>query len=68
MAKQNVTNNKLAWRLNELATAYSLSIAFLRKEIRAGRLRAKKAGAAVLVLDEDFKRYLEQGGEENEVI
>jgi hypothetical protein len=63
MEVQNVTIERCAWRLNELAAAYGLSVAFLRKEIRSGRLPAKKAGAAVLVLDEDFKHYLERGGE-----
>lgn len=60
MQSQNVIIRKYGWRLHELSKAYGLSIALLRKEIRAGRLIAKKAGTAVIVLDEDFKRYLDQ--------
>lgn len=58
MQKQSVTTQKRGWRLNELSSAYGVSVAFLRKEIRAGRLPIKKAGKAVLVLDEDFREYL----------
>jgi hypothetical protein len=59
MNNQDVTAERHAWRLKELAAAYGLSVSFLRKEIRAGRLAARRAGAAVLVLDRDFQRYLE---------
>ncbi len=62
---QNITIEKRAWRLYELSAAYGLSIGFLRKEIRAGKLISKKAGSVVLVLDEDFKCYLEQGGKKD---
>ena len=65
MNNQSVTT-KMAWRLKELANASGLSVSFLRKEIREGRLPMRRAGKAVLVLDSDFKRYLERsvdGGE-----
>jgi hypothetical protein len=58
MKKQSVTQ-RISWRLHDLARACGLSVSFLRSEIRAGRLPSKRAGAAVLVLDEDFKHYLE---------
>jgi len=58
MTNQTVMHHRRAWRLKELASAYGISVSFLRKEIRTGRLPAKRAGAAVLVLDSDFRRYL----------
>lgn len=60
MYTQTVTPEKRAWRLHELSAAYGLSVAMLRKEIRAGRLPVKRAGKAVLVLDEDFRAYLDR--------
>ncbi len=57
MENQSVTQ-RVSWRVKELAKATGLSVSFLRKEIREGRLVAKKAGASVIVLDSDFKRYL----------
>lgn len=65
MKMQSVTTIKRGWRLHELAEAYGLSVAFLRKEIRLGKLPAKRAGTAVLVLDEDFRSYLERNGDSN---
>ena len=65
MQDQNVTQ-RLAWRLKELAPASGLSVSFLRKEIRAGRLAAKRAGAAILVLDSDFRRYLDNSEEQKD--
>jgi hypothetical protein len=46
-------------RLAELAKRRSLSLAFLYKEIAAGRLRAKKAGAATIVNDDDEQAWLD---------
>ena len=63
MRNQNVTL-RVAWRLKELSGASGLSVSFLRKEIRAGRLPAKRAGAAVLVLDADFRKYFDGSGED----
>ena len=58
MKNQNVTP-RVAWRLSELASSSGLSLSFIRKEIRNGRLAVRRAGAAVLVLDAEFRRYLE---------
>ena len=49
---------RLAWRLAELAQATGLSLPFLRKEARAGNLPVVRRGTAVIVLDEDVRRYL----------
>jgi hypothetical protein len=52
---------RLAWRLDEIAKATGLSVAFLRKQDRESKLPTKRVGGAVLVLDSDLRRWLEQG-------
>jgi hypothetical protein len=42
----------------ELAAASGLSVQFLRKEIREGKLPRRKIGGAVIILDEDARAYL----------
>jgi len=54
------SSSKLAWGLAEIAKHTGLSISFLRKEIRAGRLPIKRFGRRVLVLDADLNTYLSQ--------
>lgn len=56
--REAVTPNKLAFSLDEVSAQTSLSVAFLRKEARAGRLTTKKFGARRLVLVEDLQTYL----------
>lgn len=56
-------NQKLAYRLSELAQASGLSVPFLRKEARAGRLKIRKVGGAVIVKACDVDEFL-NGGEE----
>jgi hypothetical protein len=53
-----LTANRLSWRLDQLAKATGLSVPFLRKEARYGRLKTRKIGAAVIVLDRDVKEFL----------
>lgn len=63
---ESVTCNRLSWRLNELAKASGLSVPFLRKEMSAGRLKVRKVGAAVIVLDEDARAFLSgEGNQQN---
>ena len=50
---------KLGYSVEELAAMTSLSKAFLRNEIRAGKLKAKKFGARVLILAIDWNAYAE---------
>jgi excisionase family DNA binding protein len=57
----NVTQGRLAWSIAEIANSTGLSIGFVRKEIRAGRLVARRAGRRVLVLDRDLQLYLGDG-------
>ncbi len=54
---ETITPNKLSFSLDELAFLSSLSKEFLRKEIRAGNLIAKKFGARILVMAEDWRLY-----------
>lgn len=57
----SVTQGRLAWSIAEIANRTGLSIGFVRKEIRAGRLAARRAGRRVLVLDRDLQLYLGDG-------
>ena len=49
---------RLSWRLAQLSRATGLSLPFLRKEARLGRLATRKLGGAVIVLDTDARAYL----------
>jgi excisionase family DNA binding protein len=59
------TSRRLAWGLGEVAEFTGLSLAFLRNELRAGRLPFKKFGRRVLVRDEDLQKYLAEGSPGN---
>jgi excisionase family DNA binding protein len=60
------TNDRLAYSVDECAALTSISKAMLRKEIKAGRLKVKRAGRRVLILKDDFMNYLNEGENENE--
>ena len=49
---------KLGWTLDDLAHSLSVSVPFLRLEIKRGRLRAAHLGRRVVVLDAEVRRYL----------
>jgi hypothetical protein len=49
---------KVAYSIDQLSDQTSLSKAFLRNEIRLGRLKAKLVGRRVLVLAADADEYL----------
>ena len=51
---------KLGWTLNDLAHSLSVSVPFLRLEIKRGRLKATHLGRRVVVLDMEVHRYLDQ--------
>lgn len=57
------TLQRLAWGLSEVSECTGLSVAFLRAEVRAGRLPVRRFGRRVLVRDEDLKTYLSNGSE-----
>ncbi len=56
----NVTKTieKLAYSVEEISEQTTLSKAFLRNEIRAGKLKVKRCGRRVLILKDDFLNYL----------
>jgi excisionase family DNA binding protein len=49
----------MAYSVDEIAAMTSLSKSYLRNEIRAKNLPAKKIGTRVLVLHKDLNAYLE---------
>jgi hypothetical protein len=52
---------RLAWGLQEVAEVTGLSLAFLRLEVRSGRLQVRSFGRRKLVLAEELERYLAAG-------
>jgi len=59
--RSNVSTERIAWSLQEIAKATGLSLGFLRKEVRRGGLPVKRFGRRVLVLEADLKVYLSEG-------
>jgi excisionase family DNA binding protein len=59
------TSQRMAWGLGEVAEFTGLSLAFLRNEVRAGRLPVRRFGRRVLVRDEDLRSYLDKGSDGN---
>jgi excisionase family DNA binding protein len=55
------TSQRLAWGLKEVSELTSLSVGFLRNEVRAGRLPIRRFGRRVLVRNEDLRVYLSRG-------
>jgi excisionase family DNA binding protein len=56
--KENRINSNLGWTLEELAQSLSVSVPFLRLEIKRGRLLAARLGRRVVLLDSEVRRYL----------
>lgn len=54
---------KKAFSIEEISKQTTLSKAFLRLEIKRGKLKAKHFGRRVLILNEDLQNYLQR--EEN---
>jgi hypothetical protein len=59
MKHDNSSNPKLGWTLDDLARSLSVSVPFLRLEIKRGRLRAAHLGRRVVVLDGEVRKYLD---------
>ncbi len=64
MIQETVTQNKMAYSVEEISQQTTLSKAFLRNEIRAGKLKVKRCGRRVLILKDDFMNYLNEGNED----
>ena len=54
---------KIAYSVEEISEQTTLSKAFLRNEIRAGKLKVKRCGRRVLILKDDFMNYLNEKNE-----
>jgi hypothetical protein len=54
---------KLGWTLHELAQSLSVSVPFLRLEVKRGRLRVAHLGRRVVVLDAEVRRYLAEASD-----
>lgn len=50
---------KIAFSIEEIAEQTTLSKAFLRLEIKRGKLKVKRFGRRVLVLKDDLQKYLQ---------
>lgn len=57
---------KIAFSVEEISEQTTLSKAFLRNEIRAGKLKVKRCGRRVLILKNDLMNYLNEGEKEDE--
>jgi excisionase family DNA binding protein len=61
MDQQEKSNNpKLGRTVGELARGLSVSVPFLRLEVRRGRLKAAHLGRRVVLPDAEVRRYLEE--------
>ncbi len=61
-----MNTEKFAYSVEEISEQTTLSKAFLRNEIRAGKLKVKRCGRRVLILKDDFMNYLNEGENQNE--
>jgi len=60
---ERLSTPKLGWTLNELARSLSVSVPFIRLEVKRGRLRAAHLGRRVVVLDTEVRCYLAEASE-----
>ena len=54
---------KLAYSVEEIAEQTSLSKAFLRLEIKRGKLKIRRFGRRVIIRDEDLRDYIANGSD-----
>lgn len=66
MTQETVTHNKLAYSVEEMSAQTSLSKAFLRLEIKRGRLKASHFGRRVVITAANLKDYLNEGENKDE--
>lgn len=61
MSEINKGNIRRAYSIKEVAEVSSLSVPFVRLEIKRGKLRSGKFGRRVLITAENLTRYLNEG-------
>ena len=64
---ERVTPSKLAYSVEDISEQTSLSKAFLRLEIKRGKLKIKRFGRRVLICDEDLREYIANGSDGNKL-
>jgi hypothetical protein len=57
-AEAHIPVQKIAYSLQEISAATSLSVLKMRLDIKMGRLRAYRVGARVIILAADLESYL----------
>ena len=55
--------SKIAYSVEEISEQTSLSKAFLRLEIKRGKLKIRRFGRRVLIRDEDLREYIANGSD-----
>ena len=63
MEVEIASESKLAYSIEEICRQTSLSKAFLRLEIKRGRLKIRRFGRRILVRAEDLAAYIAEGSE-----
>jgi len=61
--EKNLTIERRAYSVDEIATALGVSAGFIRLEIARKNLSTVRAGRRVLILKDAFERYLRRGAE-----
>ena len=66
--QETITQNKLAYSIEEISAQTSLSKAFLRLEIKRGNLKAVRPGNSrrVIITAKSLGDYLNEGENDNE--
>lgn len=67
MVETVTQRNKIAYSIEEISEKTSLSKAFLRLEIKRGKLKVRRFGRRVLVRDEDLRTYIENGSDGGQI-
>ncbi len=58
--------NKKAYSIKEVSEETTLSVPFVRLEIKRGNLKAGKFGSRVLITENSLSQYLNKGEKEDE--
>ncbi len=68
MMQETITQNKMAYSVEEISAQTSLSKAFLRLEIKRGNLKAVRPGNSrrVIITAKSLEDYLNEGENEDE--
>ena len=54
----SVTLKRIAWSVSEVSRSTGLSPSFIRKQIKLRKLRGRKRGRRLLVMNKDLRAYL----------